>query len=141
MKKRHFFSGNTAIIAAVIPAMDWLHNTLNPQMKKMYHLSILISMKLAQKKMNQYYSKTDLSSVYRIAMGDVMVLASWHWLTISGAVLHPGLKLEYFRQHEWDEEWIDMAENLVREEYAVNYQNKEVISGSSSNEELQVSEI
>ena len=34
-----------------------------------------------------------------------------------------------------------MAENLVWEEYAVNYQNKEVISGSSGNEELQVSKI
>ena len=121
--------------------MDWLHKTLNPQTKKMCHPSILISMKLAQKKMNQYYSKTDLSSVYRIAMGDVMVLASWHRLTISSAVLHPGLKLEYFWQHEWDKEWIDMAENLVREEYAVNYQNKEVISGNSGTEELQASKI
>ena len=50
-------------------------------------------------------------------------------LTIFFAVLHPGLKLEYFRQHEWDDEWVDVAENLVREEYAVNYQKGEDILG------------
>jgi hypothetical protein len=50
--------------------MDRLHSTLNPQTKKVYHPSIVVAMKLAQKKLNQYYSKTDLSSVYRIAMGN-----------------------------------------------------------------------
>jgi hypothetical protein len=51
------------------------------------------------------------------------------------AVLHPGLKLEYFRQHEWDDEWIEIAENLVREEYAVNYQKKDDVSGNGNTEE------
>ena len=49
--------------------MDQLHSTLNTQSKNEYHPLILIAMKLAQKKLNQYYSKTDGSSVYRIAMG------------------------------------------------------------------------
>jgi len=44
---------------------------------------------------------------------------------MSFTVLHPGLKLEYFRQHKWEDKWIDVAENLVCEEYAVNYQNNE----------------
>ena len=39
-------------------------------------------MTVAQKKLDWYYSLTDTSSVYRIAM-----------------VLHPGMRLEYFRQH------------------------------------------
>jgi hypothetical protein len=30
----------------------------------------------------------------------------------------------YFRQQEWEEEWIDNAENLVREEYILNYEGK-----------------
>ena len=68
-------------------------------------------------------------------MGNVMLSNYWHLVTISVTVLHPGLKLEYFRQHEWDDEWIDMAENLVQEEYAVNYQNKET-SGNDNTEEL-----
>jgi len=49
---------------------------------------------------------------------------------VSIAVLHPGLKLKYFWQHEWDDEWIEIAENLVREEYAVNYQKKDNVSGN-----------
>jgi hypothetical protein len=68
-----FFFSNIASIAAVIPTMDRLHSTLNPQTKKQYHPSILVDMKLAQKKLNHYYSKTDHSSLYRIAMGNVAV--------------------------------------------------------------------
>jgi len=64
-------------------------------------------MKLAQKKMNRYYSRTDCSVAYRIAM-----------------VLHPGMKLEYFRANEWEEDWIEQAEELVREGYAAKYEKK-----------------
>jgi hypothetical protein len=56
-------------------------------------------------------------------------------LTTFFTVLHPGLKLEYFRQHEWEDDWIDMAENLVREEYIVNYQNDENVPENSNVEE------
>jgi hypothetical protein len=53
------------------------------------------------------------------------------------AVLHPGLKLEYFRQHEWEDDWIDMAENLVREEYIVNYQNDENVPENGNTVDLE----
>lgn len=46
-------------------------------------------------------------------------------------VLHPGLKLEYFRQHEWQEEWIEQAENMVREEYIGTYEDKTVVAKDS----------
>jgi hypothetical protein len=49
--------------------MDTLANTLDPETKKPYHLSILTAMALARKKMNQYYSLTDEAVPYRIAMG------------------------------------------------------------------------
>jgi hypothetical protein len=74
-----FFSQDSASVAAVIPAMDWLTDSLNQQTGKSYHPSITAAMKLARKKMDQYYSLTDLSNTYRIAM-----------------VLHPRMKLEYF---------------------------------------------
>src|SRR5271154_3426232 len=64
-------------------------------------------MKLAEIKLNRYYATTDTSSAYRIAM-----------------VLHPALKLEYFRVHNWKREWIRLAEQLVRDEYTKNYQGK-----------------
>jgi len=41
-------------------------------MKKKYYPSILVALKLAQKKLDWYYSRTDLSLVYRIAMGKVI---------------------------------------------------------------------
>ena len=62
-------------------------------------------MKLARKKMDRYYSLTDSSNTYRIAM-----------------VLHPGMKLEYFHNQKWEEEWIEQAETLVREEYTTKYE-------------------
>jgi hypothetical protein len=38
-------------------------------------------------------------------------------------VLHPGLKLEYFRTSRWEDEWVDVAENLVRDVYIETYEN------------------
>ena len=29
------------------------------------------------------------------------------------------MKLEYFRQHKWEDDWIEEAENMVREELRV----------------------
>jgi hypothetical protein len=59
-----FFSQDGASIVNVIPAMDKLDNHLNPHTKKLYHPAIRAAMKLAHKKINWYYSITDLSSVY-----------------------------------------------------------------------------
>ena len=87
--------------------MDKLDRHLNPSTKRKYSAPILAAMKLAKKKMNRYYSLTDSSTVYRITM-----------------VLHPGLKLEYFWQHNWEQGWIDEAEDLTREEYIRTYEDK-----------------
>ena len=80
-------------------------------------------MKLAEKKLNRYYSLTDLSSPYRIAMGMnyaiYLTLANYSYL-----VLHPGLKLEYFRQQKWEPEWIKTAERMVRDEYSRTYEGR-----------------
>ena len=64
-----FFSKDSAGIAAVIPAMDKLNSTFDPQTKKAYHPAIKAAMKLGHAKLNRYYSMTDLSHLYRIAMG------------------------------------------------------------------------
>ena len=36
-------------------------------------------------------------------------------------VLHPKYKLKYFNKQGWDKEWIDTAEEIVREEFRKNY--------------------
>jgi hypothetical protein len=64
-----YFSRETTSIAAVIPAMDRLNTKLNRQTKEPYHPSIRAAMKLAAKKLDHYYSLTDSSDMYRIAMG------------------------------------------------------------------------
>ncbi|KAJ7839418.1 hypothetical protein B0H13DRAFT_1457269, partial [Mycena leptocephala] len=55
---------------------------------------------LAKKKMNKCYGSTDDSNIYRIAM-----------------ILHPGLKLAYFKRQKWPQEWIDTARSITRDEY------------------------
>jgi hypothetical protein len=133
-----FFSQDSAGIATVIPAMDKITNSLNPRTRKPYHSAILAVMNLAQKKMNQYYSLTDLSTVYRIAMGtsDVLTYASDAWSLSSTSVLHPGLKLEYFKQHEWLPEWIEQAESLAREEFIAMYVTDEELEHSQDSGDL-----
>ncbi|KAJ6602265.1 hypothetical protein B0H10DRAFT_1716380, partial [Mycena sp. CBHHK59/15] len=66
--------------------------------------SIKSALKLAKKVMNKYYSATDESKVYRVAM-----------------VLHPNIKLEYFRSRRWETKWVDTAKSLVRAKYDSNY--------------------
>ena len=53
-------------------------------------------------------------------------------------VLHPGLKLEYFRQREWEEEWIDNAEDLVYKVYVTRYEGKEDVIGANPNTPAEV---
>jgi len=49
--------------------MDKLNNHLNPHTKQSYYPAILTTMNHAYNKINCYYSMTDLSSAYQIAMG------------------------------------------------------------------------
>ena len=88
--------------------MDQISTSLNTVNKCTFHLSIVATMGLARKKMDRYYSLTDSSTTYRIAM-----------------VLHLGLKLEYFHQHEWEDDWIDTAEKLVFDEYTSVYEKQQ----------------
>ena len=97
-----YFSHDSASIATVIPAMDTLTNTLNPDTKESYHPSILAAMTLAWKKMNRYYLLTDDLASYRIVMGKT-ITPYFYIVTHVISVLHPGLKLEYFCQHKWEE--------------------------------------
>ncbi|KAH9952782.1 hypothetical protein BC827DRAFT_1096363, partial [Russula dissimulans] len=87
-----FFSQDSTSVAAIIPAMDCLTDSLNQQTRKTHHPAITAAMKLAHKKIDRYYSLTDSSNMYRIAM-----------------VLHPRMKLEYFCNQKWEDNWIKQA--------------------------------
>ena len=64
-----FFSKDTASIVAIIPAMDKLDAGLQSNSKQKIHPAIKAAMKFAKAKLNRYYSLTDLSPCYHIAMG------------------------------------------------------------------------
>ena len=65
------FSHGFPNLAAVIPAMDHINKdfTMKTQADSNTHPAIRYALTLAQKMLNWYYSLTDESEVYRIAMG------------------------------------------------------------------------
>ena len=65
-----YFSRATPSLATVIPAMDHIDETLTSQsIDPKYEPSIRAALSLAKRVLNCYYSATDQSEVYRIAMG------------------------------------------------------------------------
>ncbi|THU80782.1 hypothetical protein K435DRAFT_617863, partial [Dendrothele bispora CBS 962.96] len=106
----YFSNDQTSTISKVIPAMDTIddllttsslpnasHAAVTPPNSRRPNIRILnpsvkAALRLAKNVMNRYYSLTDTSSVYCISM-----------------VLHPGLKLEYFRRRDWPAEWVHAA--------------------------------
>ncbi|KAF9518563.1 hypothetical protein BS47DRAFT_1289453, partial [Hydnum rufescens UP504] len=60
---------DTANLANVIPVMDSIDSVLEVGMgTKKYHDSIHLGLALARQMLNHYYSKTDASDAYRVAM-------------------------------------------------------------------------
>ncbi|KAF5372622.1 hypothetical protein D9758_005249 [Tetrapyrgos nigripes] len=115
----YFSSEQHSSISGIIPAMDRIDDLLTaqtttaPSSSQPLHSSVKAALRLAKKLMNRYYSRTDESSIYRISM-----------------VLHPGLKLEYFCRHKWQQPWINQAEQLTRNaynEYVARSQSQQAI--------------
>ena len=114
-----FFSqDNVSLISNVIPTMDCIDALLSDVPAEPLSQSVKHALTFACKSINKYYSKTDLSNVYRIAMGEYLVISLLCLLILSRvSLLHPQLKLKYFQQRYWDQDWIDTTEAILREEY------------------------
>ena len=62
--------------------MDKIDAALNPNASEtQYHPAVQAAMKLGKSTMNKYYSHTDQSAVYRIAMGKCLVKSACSLLT------------------------------------------------------------
>jgi hypothetical protein len=64
------FSSDTPCITNVIPAMDRMHKDLTAaSINEVYSPAIRAALKLGVELLNKYYSLTDNSEIYQIAMG------------------------------------------------------------------------
>ncbi|KAK6977237.1 ribonuclease H-like domain-containing protein [Favolaschia claudopus] len=100
-----FFSRNSATLATVIPAMDKIDSMLATAVvkksageSKSFSTPIKLALLSAKKTLNRYYSKSDYSRIYRIALN-----------------LHPRYKLDYMERNDWDEEDINEARQQLEE--------------------------
>ena len=70
-----YFSRSTPTLVTVIPAMDHIDETLTLQsLDSDYEPAIRMALGLAKKVLNRYYSATDHSEVYHIAMSTYFTL-------------------------------------------------------------------
>jgi hypothetical protein len=68
------FSTDTPCVANIIPAMDRMHADLEAACKnENYSPAIHAALKIGLNLLNKYYSITDNSEVYRIAMGELNI--------------------------------------------------------------------
>jgi hypothetical protein len=88
-----------------------------------YSAAIRSALAVGKRILNKYYDKTDHSEVYRISMGKSQ--CTFFFIPLSSLifliVLHPRHKLQYFKAAGWEDEWIDAAHVIVREEYYRTY--------------------
>ncbi|KAF8416999.1 hypothetical protein L210DRAFT_3428716, partial [Boletus edulis BED1] len=96
-----YFSRATPNLTTVIPVMDAMDTKLRQHARNdQLSCPIRAGITIALWTLNHYYSLTDSSEVYRIAM-----------------ILHPRHKLEYFKDANWADDWVDTAERLVWQQF------------------------
>ena len=66
-----FFLRGTPNLATVLPAMDHIDNVFTNGMlpSSKNNIAIRVAIEVAKKTLNRYYSLTDFSELYRIAIG------------------------------------------------------------------------
>jgi hypothetical protein len=131
-----FFSRATPNLAVVIPAMDEIERRFKSMAADTkYNPAVRYALRLATATLNKYYSLTDSSEAYRIAMGESLIFLTVHLAEQTQSVLHPRHKLEYFKTQNWEADWIATAQELVREEYNRTYaQDDQPVEQSSDQE-------
>jgi hypothetical protein len=113
---------STPNVANVIPIMDIINDTLTTAANDQnISPAIRTAAGLAKKTLNHYYSRTDESETYHIAMSMSFSFMLPLILTDFAQVLHPQYKLRYFKTAKWEEDWIDTAETIFHTQYELYY--------------------
>ena len=73
--------------------------------------------------LDKYYSKTDDSIMYRVAMRTFSFICMGTLITVPDhcSVMHPSYGLSYFEEMEWPKDWKDNAVALARAQWVDNY--------------------
>ncbi|KAJ2933763.1 hypothetical protein H1R20_g3333, partial [Candolleomyces eurysporus] len=101
--------------------MDHMHAELMKSVKdENLNASLHSALTLGVDLLNKYYSLTDESEVYRIAI-----------------VLHPAYKFCYLKKAQWPEAWISTAEGIVCKEFQLVYADFQLKSNASRLVQLQ----
>ncbi|KAI0363103.1 hypothetical protein BV20DRAFT_901450, partial [Pilatotrama ljubarskyi] len=102
---KHISASECACVQDVIPYIDVLTRHVDQfHADNTRHPSVRVAASRGRAILDKYYSKTDETMIYRIAM-----------------ILHPRYKLQYFREQEWTEEWISEALDLLCTEWRTFY--------------------
>ena len=120
------FSTVTPCPAAVIPAMDCMHEKLTTAANSLTVMPALCAvLGIGKKLLNKYYSLMDHSDVYQISVGTSLLsfMRSSETQALDDLVLYPCYKLKYFKKQEWDSGWVKTAKNMVKEEFYCSYAN------------------
>ncbi|CAB4424046.1 unnamed protein product [Rhizophagus irregularis] len=95
--------------------LDHLEKLLDDKNKEYCTISeIRTAITKGYEKLKTYYAKTDESHVYPIA-----------------TILDPRMKLKYYLQQEWEQEYIDAAIKVIKDTYNKHYQNDSLLNNSN----------
>jgi len=104
------FSAANATVGLVIPAMDRIDQVLEKDTDlQKFSPTLRAALDIGRQTLNRYYSKTDDSEVYRIAM-----------------ILHPRNKTRYFKKSGWEAEWIELAVIILRKRWTAYYKHMDI---------------
>ena len=123
-----YFSCGTPNLATVIPAMNFINDTLTTSFEspQRYSLAIHAALTIGKRTLSKYYNKTGESKVYYIAMSMLLAFSVHYMFLTAILVLHPCHKLEYFRKNNWDEPSIEAARDLVQDVFDESYHELDV---------------
>lgn len=83
-----------------------------------YSAGIHAAIRIGKQTLDWYYSLTDASEVYRIAMGKYCFATLPLMLLNRLVVLDPRYKLGYFQRMKWEDEWVQTARKLTEEAFS-----------------------
>lgn len=99
------------------------------------HSTVCVALTFSRRILNKYYSLTDASEVYHIAMGasflNLLSSLSHSEMCEPSTVLHLSYKLQYFKLWDWEKLAIDIAWELVELEFMHEYINVDTLDTHS----------